>query len=242
MSDKANKAEKNDQSIKDTQESSISAINSQPAPVDPNAVYADIQNKLASSQQAVAGMSPVNQHWQKARKPRFEIELYEEVTSDETGEVTGYKKVPSEHPIIIEAANKSDLAEHAARYEFCHQRMKVVRKIDDGDMAAPQSQTQNQPQPQPQLQPGSPVVAQPIVQKQKPKFYRIGDIEIKDDNGKIFQKQWMKLSESEMSNFRVINDKNNSIVNLNGKHLEMKKWVIVEKTDDDIASLEDNLK
>ena len=52
----------------------------------------------------------------------------------------------------------------------------------------------------------------------------------------------MKLSESEMSNFRVINDKNNSIVNLNGKHLEMKKWVLVEKTDDDIESLEDNLK
>ena len=52
--------------------------------------------------------------------------------------MTGYKKVPSEHPIIIEAANESDLAEHAARYKFCHQRMKVVRKIDDGDMAAPQ--------------------------------------------------------------------------------------------------------
>lgn len=52
----------------------------------------------------------------------------------------------------------------------------------------------------------------------------------------------MKLSESEMSNLRVINDKNNSIVNLNGKHIEMKKWVLVDKSEDESASLEEGLK
>ena len=55
----------------------------------------------------------------------------------------------------------------------------------------------------------------------------ITDIEIKDDNGKIYQKQWMKLTNTEASNFRLVSDKNNAIASSNGKHLEMKKWVLV---------------
>jgi len=83
------------------------------------------------------------------------------------------------------------------------------------------------------------VVREPV--KTKPKFYRIGDIEIKDDNGKIYQKQWMKLSSHEAANFRIVNDKNNAIVNLTGKSIEMKRWVLVEKTDDETTSLEEQL-
>lgn len=79
--------------------------------------------------------------------------------------------------------------------------------------------------------------------KAKPKYYKVGDIEIKDDNGKIYQKQWMKLSDSEASNIRVVNDKNNALVNLNGKHIEMKRWILVETSDaDDSSQLEENLK
>jgi len=45
-----------------------------------------------------------------------------------------------------------------------------------------------------------------------------------------------------MSNLRVINDKNNSIVNLNGKHIEMKKWVPVGLSEDESSALEEGLK
>ena len=51
----------------------------------------------------------------------------------------------------------------------------------------------------------------------------------------------MKLTEAEASNIRIVNDKSNSIVNLSGKHIEMKKWILVNRTEDDVASLEENL-
>lgn len=66
------------------------------------------------------------------------------------------------------------------------------------------------------------------VEKSKPKFYRIGGIDIKNDNGVIYQKQWMRISDEEANNFRIVNDKNNMVVNLVGKHLEARRWVLVE--------------
>lgn len=51
----------------------------------------------------------------------------------------------------------------------------------------------------------------------------------------------MKLSSHEAANFRIVNDKNNAIVNLAGKSIEIKKWVLVEKTDDETISLEESL-
>lgn len=91
-------------------------------PVDTNAVFEDIHKKLQTTQTAqhATPANPVAQHWKKARKPRFEIELYEEQTSDETGDVVGYRKMPSEHPIIVEAASKADFQELAQRYRLCH--------------------------------------------------------------------------------------------------------------------------
>lgn len=211
----------------------------------------------------------MNGHWNKVFKPRFEIELYDEVTSDETGEPTGqWKKVITEQPIIIEAASKADLAEHAQRFALLHQRMKIVRKVSDGQipkdsMSAEKHDANAEDKPKSYAiandenkqddkvididasqknavaERASQIIREPV--KTKPKFYRIGDIEIKDDNGKIYQKQWMKLSSHEAANFRIVNDKNNAIVNLVGKSIEMKKWVLVEKADDETASLEESL-
>ena len=65
--------------------------------------------------------------------------------------------------------------------------------------------------------------------KPKPKIVTIGDIEVKYDGDKVYQKQWMKLTSAEASNFRVVNDSNNKIVNLNGKHIEAKRWILVEE-------------
>jgi len=53
----------------------------------------------------------------------------------------------------------------------------------------------------------------------------------------------MKLSDSEAANIRLINDKNNALVNINGKHFEMKRWVLVDtSTEDESEQLEENLK
>lgn len=79
------------------------------------------------------------------------------------------------------------------------------------------------------------------VPKSKPKFYSVGGIDIKEDNGKIYQKQWIALSEVEAANLRVINDKNNKIVSLAGKHIEMKKWVLVEDKKEDTPADELNI-
>ena len=78
--------------------------------------------------------------------------------------------------------------------------------------------------------------------KSKPKIVTIGDIEVKYDGDKVYQKQWMKLTPAEASNFRVVNDANNKIFSLNGKHIEAKRWMLIEdsaadKDDDTVENL-----
>ncbi len=66
----------------------------------------------------------------------------------------------------------------------------------------------------------------------KPKIVTIGDIQVKYDGDKVYQRQWIRLSANEAANFRVVNDQTNKIVVLNGKHIEAKKWVLVEEDPD----------
>ena len=77
------------------------------------------------------------------------------------------------------------------------------------------------------------------IARPKPKIVTIGDIEVKYDGDKVYQKQWMKLTPAEASNFRVVNDANNKIISLNGKHIEAKRWMLVEENvgskDDDMT-------
>ena len=89
----------------------------------------------------------------------------------------------------------------------------------------------------------APVIPQQAIQQQsQPQYYRIGDIEIKIENGQSYQKQFVKLTESEARNIRIVDDKTNRVVNLNGKHIEMKKWILVQpSTTDEVDSLEQNL-
>lgn len=67
----------------------------------------------------------------------------------------------------------------------------------------------------------------------KPKIITIGDMQIKYDGEKVYQKQWCKLTPTEEQNFRVVNDSNNKIISMTGKHIEAKKWVLVEEQPDD---------
>ena len=174
---------------------------------------------------------------------KFELEVFEE----DLDTPSGWKKVRYDKPLIVEVTSPKELQDKLALYKDCGQMAKVVREIDPPtkeQIAAQQQATsavqQQMQAPIAQAASQQVVIQQPIlqtapqpIQARKPKYYKVGDIEIKDDNGKIYQKQWMKLTNAEASNFRLVSDKNNAIASMNGKHLEMKKWVLVQNSEED---------
>ena len=179
---------------------------------------------------------PAQTQQPQTKKRKFEIEVYDEIQVGENIDNIQLQKVVMERPVIIEAGSKKELDDIAAKFKLCKQRMKIVRVLDDNGNSVPLKQAfaqQEQAPTQVQQQVTQAVVQQASVIKQKPRFYSVGGIEIKDDNGKIYQKQWMKLSEKEAHNFRLVNDANNKIASMNGKHLEMKRWVAVETSSED---------
>lgn len=179
---------------------------------------------------------PAQTQQPRTKKRKFEIEVYDEIQVGENIDNIQLQKVVMEHPVIIEAGSKKELDDIAAKFKLCKQRMKIIRVLDDDGNSVPLKQAfaqQEQASTQVQQQVTQAVVQQASVIKQKPRFYSVGGIEIKDDNGKIYQKQWMKLSQKEAQNFRLVNDTNNKIASMNGKHLEMKRWVAVETSNED---------
>ena len=179
---------------------------------------------------------PAQTQQPQTKKRKFEIEVYDEIQVGENINNIQLQKVVMEHPVIIEAGSKKELDDIAAKFKLCKQRMKIVRVLDNDGNSIQFKQAfaqQEQAPTQVQQQVTQAVVQQASVIKQKPRFYSVGGIEIKDDNGKIYQKQWMKLSEKEAQNFRLVNDANNKIASMNGKHLEMKRWVAVETSSED---------
>lgn len=172
---------------------------------------------------------------------KFEVTLYEE-DEDERGQIV-QKIVNGGKPEIIEATSLADLNEKLSLYKQCGQIPKVkevgVPMMLNPDGSRSPYEAQNA---QTSSSPVVPQQVKTVEQKRPPKFYKIGGIEVKDDNGKIYQKQWMKLSDAEAKNIRIVNDKTNSIVNLSGKHFEMLKWILVENSEsDDVTSMEENL-
>lgn len=160
---------------------------------------------------------------------KFEVTLYEEDEDDHTGQIIR-KVVNGGKPEYIEAKSQKELNERLALYRQCGQ-IPVVKEagppriLDNGQELTPEefkrrSAINND-------------VPQSTSKQVSPKIYKIGGIEIKNDNGKIYQKQWMHLSDSEAKNIRIVNDKTNGIVNLKGKHIEMMKWVLVENSEED---------
>lgn len=67
----------------------------------------------------------------------------------------------------------------------------------------------------------------------------IGDTQIKYDGEKVYQKQWVRLTPQEAMNFRVVNDSSNKLVALAGKHIEARRWVLVENAEYDEDQTED---
>ena len=124
-------------------------------------------------------------------------------------------------------------------------KIKILREYDEGGQSIPQpGMPPNVPQPQ-IAPPGYPQVSpqflgyQAYVQQQKeakkepPKFFEIGGVKCKLEDGKMYQEQWMKVDSSK---YRLIADSTNKIVSMDGKHLEMLKWVQIENDEGENAN------
>lgn len=176
---------------------------------------------------------------------KFEIAVYQadcEKSDGNGNPITSWKRVNYEQPVYIEASSKKDLDELQEQYHMCDQKFEILRVI-----RPPQNPNNAEPkQPQqainresaPAIENKSMVSQTVSVQQHKPhsqvkpKIVTIGDIQVKYDGDKVYQKQWIKLTPTESANIRLINDSNNKVINLDGKHFEAKKWVLIEDDSD----------
>lgn len=175
-------------------------------------------------------------------KNKYEIEIYDEDLQD-NGQV-------ALKCIGIQTVEASSPKELISLYKMCGQQIKILREIP-GKPVEQKPITQSQPQTnikqitqpvQQQIKQIPPQYNLVATEKAKsPVYYKIGDIEIKNDNGKIYQRQWIKLTDTESSNLRLINTKTNKIINLNDKHFEMKKWILVDENQNNSNELKFDL-
>lgn len=212
----------------------------------------DNNTKLEAEASATAAASQTANS--PASTPRsFEVALFEQVFDDTTGKNI-MQKIEQKTPLIITATTKEELIDKLETFKMLRQIPKIIREVTPSGSSPNVPLPSSRPQPaaaqpipsspMPQQQASQPTVTvQQTQQKHAPRYFRVGDIDVKDDNGKIYQKQWMRVTDAEAENIRVINDKNNAAVNLTGKHIEIKKWVLVEgSTDAAAADVQEMLK
>ncbi len=161
------------------------------------------------------------------RMKTFDILVIDE-DIDDSGRV-----IPSEHP--ENGVKASSARELVSLFAQCGQKIKIIREYDDRPMPPPQPMIppervnanidkilltgQSVPQHVPMAQPRAP---------EPPKFFEIGGVKCKLENGKMFQEQWVRVDSTK---YRLIADSTNKLVSMNGKHLETLKWVQIEGND-----------
>jgi len=117
-------------------------------------------------------------------------------------------------------------------------KIRILREY--GGQPSPQPPLPQPPSPppasQPQMaQPLQPVYSnqtqfQAIKSKEPPKYFNIGGINCKLEDGKMFQEQWVRVDSSK---YRLISDANNKTLPMNGKHLECLKWILVDNNQEE---------
>ena len=73
--------------------------------------------------------------------------------------------------------------------------------------------------------------------KKEVKYFRINGVDCKVEDGKIFQKQWVKLIGSDLNNYRILSEKTNKIIPFTGKVLEVLRWIQLDDTNDETANM-----
>lgn len=190
--------------------------------------------------------SLIDERKKNVRLRKFEIQVFNEDLQDD-GTVQ-LKPEKTDRAIVLEVATPEELKMALQQYRMCGQVAKIVREIDppstqvpalvqapQANAAVPMPTAQYQPAILPQISTmssGPQMVAAPQP-KAKPKIVTIGDMQVKYDGDKVYQRQWVKLNATEAANFRLVNDSSNKIVSMAGKHIEAKRWVRVEETSED---------
>lgn len=181
---------------------------------------------------------------------QFELQVFDEDLNDD-GTIK-LKPVRYDQAVIVEASSKQQLNDILVQYRACGQVAKVVREVTppeilkemmakktelDNTVAAVVNQPKhNNTSEVKMMQKEEKLVDEKPTSKTKPKIVTIGDMQVKYDGEHVYQKQWVKLNVNEASNFRVVSDSSNKIVSLTGKHIEARRWILVEETKDDETS------
>lgn len=78
------------------------------------------------------------------------------------------------------------------------------------------------------IQPQQGQIPHTFVSKEPPKFFEIGGVKCKLENGKMYQEQWVKVDSTK---YRLVADSSNKILPMANKHLEMLKWIQIENNE-----------
>ena len=105
-------------------------------------------------------------------------------------------------------------------------KIKILREY--GDSQIQPAPTTSMPAP-PLQQYAMPRQFQAPQQHTPPKFFEIGGVKCKLEDGKMFQEQWVRV---DAAKYRLVVDATNKLVSMNGKHLEMLKWIQIEDEGD----------
>lgn len=161
---------------------------------------------LDISKLANIGSSPI-------QMKTFDILVYE---LDDNGNTT-QKKVDG-----VKASNAQELM---MLYGAEGAKIKILREYGDSQPSNALQPSSQQPQPLPPQQYAMPRQSQVPRQHEPPKFFEIGGVKCKLEDGKMFQEQWVRV---DAAKYRLVADTTNKLVSMNGKHLEMLKWIQIE--------------
>ena len=62
----------------------------------------------------------------------------------------------------------------------------------------------------------------------QPKYFKRGENEYKLEDGNLYINEWVDANEIELSNIRIINNKN-KIIQLQNRKIQVKRWILVNE-------------
>lgn len=158
-------------------------------------------------------------------KPRYEytVKVFEE--GDDGKPITSIQK----------GVKMNSDQELYAMYAMAEQKIQILEKREinppQEQLAAQQPQMQQRQMPPAQMSPSAIPTPSPKPAEPQIKYFSGGGIDFKMVGDDLYQKQWVRATEDDCKKIRIINDANNKIVELKGKHFELLNWVKVETTD-----------
>ena len=217
----------------------------------------EVQNtELAATppQTTVKQTKQTNKPVKRQSMKKFDIIVYDEDLKDDG--------TPIYTPHPENGVTATSAKELRGLYAACGQKIEIVREYDDNakidvqknitqvnndissiiggkqiDLGQKAHESVNQQVPQQLKDAVHALFIEETTKKEKskepPRFFEIGGIKCKLEDGKMYQEQWVKVDSSK---YRLVADSTNKLVSMNGKHLETLKWVQLE---DDSSKGED---